>query len=160
MIIILTGQPHSGKTTLANYLKAMLNASSLREVFIVDGDDLREIVQNKDYSEAGRRKNIETAHSIAKYLKKQNKQAIVIISLVSPFIDLREKLKEETGALEFYIHTSEIRGRESFHVIDYQKPLSNYTEIDTTEDSEINSLNLIADKIEPLLKIDKNYGYK
>ena len=57
MIFILTGQPHSGKTTLAKHLKKALEISyGYRKVFHIDGDDLREILNNKDYSEQGRRK--------------------------------------------------------------------------------------------------------
>lgn len=141
-IYILTGQPHSGKTTLANLLK-----NSLEKSFVIDGDDLREILNNKDYSEAGRRKNVETAHSIAKYLHKQDKDNNIIISLVSPFADLRDALKCETGAIEFYIHTSEVRGREDFHVAEYQKPISDFTDIDTTGISENESLKQILWKI-------------
>lgn len=141
-IYILTGQPHAGKTTLANLLKTSLNKS-----FVIDGDDLREILNNKDYSEAGRRKNIETAHSIAKYLHRQDNDNNIIISLVSPFRDLRDSLKHETGALEFYIYTSEIRGREAFHVAEYQEPIKNFTDIDTTEISEDESLKQILWKI-------------
>ena len=50
-IIWLTGQPGSGKTTLANALKAKFE-STTNKVLIVDGDDLRNITTNKDYSRA------------------------------------------------------------------------------------------------------------
>ena len=141
-IYILTGQPHSGKTTLANLLKKELPKS-----FVIDGDDLREILNNKDYSESGRRKNIETAHSIAKYLNRVDIESNVIVSLVSPFKDLRDTLKYETGALEFYIHTTEIRGRENFHVAGYEAPEDDFTDIDTTDESENESLNRILWRI-------------
>jgi adenylylsulfate kinase-like enzyme len=141
-IYILTGQPHAGKTTLANLLK-----NELPKSFVIDGDDLREILNNKDYSISGRRKNIETAHSIAKYLHRQDKDNNIIISLVSPFRDLRDTLKYETGAIEFYIHTSEIRGREHFHVAEYQEPIEDFTDIDTTENTEAESLKQILWKI-------------
>lgn len=142
-IYILTGQPHSGKTTLANLLKDHLDKS-----FVIDGDDLRNILNNKDYSENGRRKNIEAAHSIAKYLHRQNKDNNIIISMVSPFSDLRDSLKHENGAIEFYIHTSEIRGRENFHVKGYQKPIIDFVDIDTTGISENESLKQILSKID------------
>ena len=141
-IYILTGQPHSGKTSLANHLKNCLVKS-----FVIDGDDLREILNNKDYSETGRRRNIETAHAIAKYLSRQDIDNNIIISLVSPYKDLRDSLKCENGAVEFYIHTSEIRGRESFHVPEYQKPTEDFTDIDTTGVSETESLKQILWKI-------------
>ena len=57
MIYWLTGQPGAGKTSLASWIAASFPFKSE----IVDGDDLRDIFQNKDYSEEGRRKNIEKA---------------------------------------------------------------------------------------------------
>lgn len=148
MIFILTGQPHSGKTTLAKHLKNALEISyGYRKVFHIDGDDLREILNNKDYSEQGRRKNIETAHAIAKYLQKQSTFVDVIISLVSPFRDLREELKSELDCVEFYIHTTDIRGRENFHVANYEKPLENFIDVDTTNEAEIVTLNEMLNHI-------------
>ena len=41
MIIVLFGQPHSGKTTLAN---------SITADYYIDGDHLRTMFKNKDYS--------------------------------------------------------------------------------------------------------------
>jgi adenylylsulfate kinase len=148
MIIILTGQPHSGKTTIAKHLKRAIEVSfAHKKVYNIDGDDLREILNNKDYSEQGRRKNIETAHAIAKYLQKESILNDVIISLVSPFRDLREELKQSHGAKEFYIHTTEIRGRENFHVSNYELPLENFVDVDTTNDSELETLNEILNQI-------------
>lgn len=148
MIFILTGQPHSGKTTLAKHLKNALEISyGYRKVFHIDGDDLREILNNKDYSEQGRRKNIETAHAIAKYLQKQSTFVDVIISLVSPFRDLREELKSELDCVEFYIHTTDIRGRENFHVANYENPIENFIDVDTTNETEIVTLNEMLNHI-------------
>ena len=52
MIIWLTGQPGSGKTTIC---KEILELKDNR-IFHIDGDDLRDLFENKDYSEQGRRK--------------------------------------------------------------------------------------------------------
>lgn len=148
MIIILTGQPHSGKTTLAKHLKNAIETSyNDRKVYNIDGDDLREILNNKDYSEQGRRKNIETAHAIAKYLQKQSVFNDVIISLVSPYRDLRESLKSEVKSIEFYIHTTDIRGRENFHVENYEKPLENFVDVNTTSVEEIVTLKEMLNHI-------------
>ena len=65
MIYWFTGQPGAGKTTLAKQLKDYLHPSN---VILVDGDDIRDIFQNKDYSENGRRKNIEKAQDISLFL--------------------------------------------------------------------------------------------
>ena len=62
MIYNFIGQPHSGKTTLARHLRTALEINyKLQNVYMIDGDKLRNLFQNNDYSEAGRRKNIERA---------------------------------------------------------------------------------------------------
>ena len=48
MILVFFGQPHSGKTTLSNDI---LNDGF---EFSIDGDDLREMFSNKDFSRDGR----------------------------------------------------------------------------------------------------------
>ena len=140
--IWLTGQPASGKTTLANMLIDYFKINEdNKEFFNIDGDDLRDLFQNKDYSKKGRYANIRLGMSIAAYLINKNK--IPIISLVSPYRELREEFKEKYKVLEIYLHTTEIRGREDYFVKDYEKPLQNFIEIDTTYKSEKESLNEI-----------------
>ena len=73
MIIWFTGQPGSGKTTLANELILNLKRNSPeKKVINIDGDDLRSISKNKDYSKEGRIKNISTAISIMRFLANKN----------------------------------------------------------------------------------------
>jgi len=126
-IIWFTGQPGAGKTVLATELKQHLD-----NVFHIDGDDLRAIFDNKDYSEVGRRKNIELAQHLAHFL--HNKGCNVVVSLVSPYKDQRDSFKLKLGDLvkELYINTTEIRGREQFHVSNYEAPTENYLDINTT----------------------------
>ena len=51
MIIWLTGQPGSGKTTLANQLiKSLTQNNKNIKILNIDGDDLRALNKNKDYS--------------------------------------------------------------------------------------------------------------
>jgi adenylylsulfate kinase len=128
MIYWFTGQPGAGKTTLAGFL-----GTTIPEYIHIDGDDIREIFNNKDYSETGRRKNIELAQNIAHFL--HNKKFDVGVSLVSPYRDQREQFKQLLGnqIKEIYVHTTEIRGREQFHVDNYESPLENYIDIDTTD---------------------------
>jgi adenylylsulfate kinase-like enzyme len=85
MIYWFTGQPGHGKTVLA---KTLNEKYFKNKAFHVDGDDLREIFDNKDYSEVGRRKNIELAQHISHFLN--NKGENVIVSLVSPYKDQRD----------------------------------------------------------------------
>jgi len=138
MIYWFTGQPGAGKTVLATALK-----QDLDDVFHIDGDDLRVIFENHDYSETGRRKNIELAQHLAHFL--HNKGKNVVVSLVSPYLDQREWFKTKIGdsIKEFYIHTTEMRGRENFHVENYQQPSENYLDIDTTNISVEECLNQI-----------------
>lgn len=109
--------------------------------FNIDGDDLRDLFDNKDYSKLGREKNIRLGMSIAAYLI--NKGCIPVVSLVSPYIDLREEFKSRFNVLEIYVHTTELRGREDYFVVDYQPPESNFLDIDTTNLTEEESLNEI-----------------
>ena len=129
MIYWFTGQPGAGKTSIAKSLIENLP----KNTFHVDGDDLREIFNNKDYSETGRRKNIELAQHITHFL--HNKGTNVVVSLVSPYRDQREEFKQKIGddIIEIYVHTENLRGREDFHVKNYEEPLENFLDMDTSD---------------------------
>jgi adenylylsulfate kinase len=143
MIYWLTGQPGSGKTTIC---KEILELKDNR-IFHIDGDDLRDLFDNKDYSEQGRRKNIQLAQQIAEYLTNKGKD--VLVSLVSPYKDQRDKFKVKMGdnIVEVYVHTSEIRGREDFFVREYEQPTKNYLDIDTTNESIEVSVKKVLDYV-------------
>ena len=140
MIYWLTGQPGAGKTTLAQ----LMVTSYPNDGIIVDGDNIRDIFDNKDYSEQGRRKNIELAQNISHFL--HMKGHTVIVSLVSPYRDQRESFKEKLGdgIVELYVHTTEIRGREERHVHNYEPPLENFIDVDTTDVNPIESIKQIT----------------
>ena len=131
----------AGKTTIC---KEILELKDYR-IFHIDGDDLRDLFDNKDYSESGRRKNIELAQQIAQYLTNKGKD--VLVSLVSPYKDQRDKFKEKMGdnLVEVYVHTSETRGREDFFVKEYGQPTENYLDIDTTNKSIEESTKKVLD---------------
>ena len=140
-IYYFIGQSGSGKTTLSNMLNNFLNQTCIQ----IDGDDIREIFNNKDYSIKGRRTNVELAHNIAKFLiKKENN---VIISLVSPFKDLRDELKKENVVIEIYLHTTENRGRNEYHVNYFEIPTENYIDIDTTNKTDEESFTNLLIKL-------------
>ena len=140
--IWLTGQPASGKTTLATLLlKKLSKNENSQQYFNIDGDDSRDLFQNKDYSRKGREANIRLGMSIAAYLI--NKGCIPIVSLVSPYITLREEFKSKYKVLEIYLHTSEIRGRENYFAENYEPPKENFLDMDTTHKSEEESLDEI-----------------
>ena len=72
-----------------------------------------------------------------------NKGCIPIVSLVSPYIDLREEFKSKYKVLEVYLHTTEIRGRENYFAENYEQPKENFLDMDTTHKSEKESLDEI-----------------
>lgn len=99
MIINFTGQPETGKSTLSKELVPKLKTQYPGySIIILDGDVIREVTNNKDYTESGRRTNIMNAYGIAGAILTAAKidksfKPIVIIALISPYLDLREKLK-------------------------------------------------------------------
>jgi len=146
MIYWFTGQPGAGKTSIAKSLMEKLSNNT----FHVDGDDLREIFNNKDYSESGRRKNIELAQHLTHFL--HNKGNNVIVSLVSPYKDQREDFKNKLigSIIEVYVHTENIRGREDFHVKNYEEPTDNFLDMDTSD-------VLIETCVKQILEYEKLY---
>jgi adenylylsulfate kinase len=128
MIYWLTGQPGSGKTTLS---KSIMELRYFSDWFHIDGDDIRELFDNKDYSKEGRMNNVLLAQQLAQYLHSKGKN--VLVSLVSPYKEQRESFKEKLGNVikEVYLYTSEVRGREQFFVQDYEPPTENYIDMCT-----------------------------
>ncbi len=146
MIIWFTGQPNSGKTTLAleltHYLHEMRKDLT---AIIIDGDSLRTITKNVDYSKDGRRKNVQTAINLS--INSDTTNDYTVVALVSPFRDLRESLKNNNKhtVKEVYLHSSRLR--EGKMVEYYEPPLTNYLDIDTDKHTIEESIKLILDYI-------------
>ena len=117
MILWFTGQPGSGKTTLCEKIKEKIDS----KVIHFDGDDIRDVLNNKDYSEKGRRKNIQFVIDMAKVMEK--KGFIVLVSLVSPYRDLR------IGEIIYLSSSRDLR--KEYWVQDYEIPQQNFTKINT-----------------------------
>lgn len=133
MIVNLIGQPCSGKTTVAKELSKYLTVRGIGAPINIDGDELRELFDNKDYSETGRRVNIKRAYDIALFLEKKLSFSIPIISLISPYKDLRDELRNKTNVVEVMLYTTEIRGREQYFAKDFQnQEVGDGISIDTT----------------------------
>tara|TARA_B100001564_G_C20593956_1_gene649279 strand:+ start:53 stop:475 length:423 start_codon:yes stop_codon:yes gene_type:complete len=108
MIYWFYGQPGAGKTTIAKLLKENLSSPSVH----IDGDFMREVFKNTDYSEEGRKNNMRKVTTIARFL--HNKNFNVIISVVGPYKDVRDELLD-LEPIMMYMFTEEIRGREHYH---------------------------------------------
>jgi adenylate kinase family enzyme len=136
MVIVIFGQPHSGKTTLAREVQAELFLERGISTPIIDGDDIRELFNNKDFSREGRLKNLNRISDIATFLN--NKYYEVIVSAVYPIKEAREYLEElcKGQIVWVYLQYSDTRGRESFHVKDFDVPnefeMSNLLILNTT----------------------------
>ena len=112
MITVLFGQPCSGKTTLDEKLAAD---------FYIDGDHLRNMFKNKDYSKQGRINNLNKASDIATYLHYNGVD--VVLSLVYPYKEARDYLNSLVDNVKWIYLTYELdRGREQFHVNDFDHP--------------------------------------
>ena len=137
MIIWLTGQPGSGKTTLGNELAHELPFLGFGPTRVIDGDILRgRLVPLVDdpYSEANRRLNVDRAQTIALMLGQL--EWYPIVAVIAPYRDQRERFKDHclqstSAVLEVYLHTDEIRGKEDRFVEGYEPPESNFLDIDT-----------------------------
>lgn len=145
-IIWLTGQPGSGKTVLGQMLVRYFEKNK-KPVIFIDGDDLREKTGNFDYTPEGRNKNILNAQMIARFMYKSG--FTVIVSLVAPYREMREEFKKELGSLitEVYVHCSDVRGREHYHAKDYEEPINNFLDLDTTNDTPKQSFKKIIEEI-------------
>ena len=90
MIILLFGQPYSGKTTIANSLQSYLYNISGKSFPIVDGDEIRSIFGNTSYDREGRIRNLTKISDIATFLAHQYE--MVIVSAVYPYEEARNYL--------------------------------------------------------------------
>ncbi|NRA86010.1 MAG: adenylyl-sulfate kinase [Rhizobiales bacterium] len=103
-VLWLTGLSGSGKSTLAVSLERKLFRKGM-QVYVLDGDNLRYGLNNNlGFSEVDRRENIRRASEIAALMARAG--FIVIVSLISPFKEEREKaaLIQGAGFFEVYVN--------------------------------------------------------
>ena len=102
-VLWLTGLSGSGKSTLAVSLERKLFRKGL-QVYILDGDNLRHGLNNNlGFSDVDRRENIRRASETAALMARAG--FVVIVSLISPFAEDREKaaLIQGKGFYEIYV---------------------------------------------------------
>ena len=141
MIIVLFGQPTSGKSTLAKSYQMRLFLDYGVSVPILDGDDIRAMFNNQDYSKEGRIKNLNRISDIATFLNKQ--YHVVLISAVYPITEARNYLNQLNPEQVIWVHLTYQgeRGREANHVKDFELP----NELDTPN---LLNLNTTTDDVE------------
>lgn len=130
MIYLFIGQPGSGKTTMAKKLVEKLGEKTIW----IDGDDLREIFPNSDYSYFGRIRNIEKSFTIARFMSVKGYD--VVISMVCPYLAIREDLKAFNNVKEVLFERNEHAGREKFHVKDFESPEQNFIRFENKGNEE------------------------
>lgn len=141
MIIVLFGQPNSGKTTLANKLVKTF------DLINIDGDLLRWIFNDHDYTRNGRINNLQRASDLAIKYAKMDFNADVVLSLVYPYQEARDYLNNlHPNIVWIYLTYDGIRGREEYHVKDFDIPKDVLT-INTSDYSINECLNIISNEI-------------
>lgn len=121
MIVVFYGQPSSGKTTLAKLLQERIFLQNQPTPVIIDGDEIRTIFKDTDYSKEGRLNNLRRISDIATFL--ESKYNLVIISAVYPINEARQYLDSIcNNVLWVHLHYEGIRERQKFHVKDFDKP--------------------------------------
>lgn len=149
MIYWFTGQPAHGKTTLARKLLKYhkdVYGEKIKTISI-DEDDLQSLLNKENFYYADFRKKTKLAQEISHFMN--NKGYDVYVSLISPYIDLREDFKEimKGDLKEFYVYCSKEREKEELKIKYYQEPKENFILIDTTEDSVEQSLVKVLQEI-------------
>ncbi|MBK9332800.1 MAG: adenylyl-sulfate kinase [Ignavibacteria bacterium] len=170
-VIWFTGLSGSGKSTLANETEKILNKKGYL-TYILDGDNIRGgLNSNLTFSEEDRKENIRRIGEVAKLMVDAG--IIVITAFISPFREDRDKVRNLLGEDEFievYLNTPvekceerDVKGlykkvREGeikdFTGINspYEIPENPEVIIDTAENTAEESVNVLLNKIEPILK--------
>lgn len=152
----IIGQPASGKTTIGTKLYKFLQTEKRnwrRSVFHIDDNELRKLQNNTDYTERGRRKNITDAQRLAEFLS--DNECDVVVSLVTPYLDIREEFKDKCGSYitEIYLHNSDVRDGMEFSVDNFEEPESNFIELNTTKDSVAKTFSKLIVNLTKLEKL-------
>ena len=94
-VILLTGLPAAGKSTLAQALHAELFERGVQSV-VLDGDGLR-VGLNRDlgFADSDRQENIRRASDVAALLVENGH--IVILAMIAPLLELRELFATRLG---------------------------------------------------------------
>jgi adenylylsulfate kinase-like enzyme len=154
MIYWFTGQSGAGKTVLATKLKEFLQTEKRnwrKDVFQIDGGIVRELTNNEDYSQIGEVESIKDTQLIAEYI--HNSGSDVVVSMVTPYRELREGFKEHIGEniVEIYVYTTKKKLVPT--ISDYETPDENFFEINTTSDNPTQSFSKLINYLKDIDKL-------
>jgi adenylylsulfate kinase-like enzyme len=154
MIYWFTGQSGAGKTVLGTKLKEFLQTEKRnwrKDVFQIDGDIVRELTKNEDQSEIGQIENIKDTQLIAEYI--HNSGSDVVVSMVTPYKQLREGFKAQIGEkiVEIYVYTTKKKLVPT--TSDYEVPEENFFEINTTSDNPTQSFSKLINYLKDIDKL-------
>jgi len=137
MILVLFGQPRSGKSTIANELKGMF--------MNIDGDRLRKIFKNNDLLS-----NLNRASDIAAFIDASGLD--VVLSLGYPYKEARDYLNSLSNDVYWVYLEYDDRRHEVSPMDDFDYPGENekVLKINTTKTSLTKCLSQIEDYINHL----------
>ncbi len=106
--VLITGLPGSGKTTLARALTQFIQSQLRRDVSLLDGDEVRQLLSSElGFSREHRRLNVLRHSFIAAELCRYG--AVVICALIAPYATDRREMRYMTAArgrfVEIYLST-------------------------------------------------------
>lgn len=162
-----TGLPCCGKTTIANQLGEVLRGEGYK-VERLDGDIVRsDLTSDLGFSKEDRNENIKRVTFVAKLLTRNG--VIVLATFVSPYIERRQKTREEIGNfIEVYVRAPlevcierDVKGMykkalagkiQNFTGIDdpYEAPKNPELVVDTDKETVEESVNKVLDLMKEL----------
>ncbi|WP_083638010.1 adenylyl-sulfate kinase [Caballeronia sordidicola] len=150
-VVWLTGLPGSGKSTVARSAERILHDLGLQTVTL-DGDNMRlGLCSDLGFSDADRDENVRRAAETARLFLDQGN--VVIVALVSPLRQAREKIKEVIPADDFV----EVYCRCPLSICEQRDPKGHYARAKRGEILNFTGLSsLYEEPLEPtlLLKTD------
>lgn len=134
-VIWLTGNVHSGKTSIAYLLKERMNA------IVLDGDEMRKSIStDKGFSKEDREDHNLRVARLASILNNQGHN--VVVSVIAPFQDARDKITEICNPYWIYVKGGEVAEDKP-----YEPPTNPDVIIDPTEESLLESMDKIVKEV-------------